>query len=162
MPKQFTNTGLPTTGGGFDPLGLEGDCPGLFNVKIAGVCVDLGSAAPGGDPMITGQTNGNGAAPTYADGFGDAIVGRYGLGLIPRVEVRPVRSCPAGMVLGRDGVCYERKSLRAHEREWKPGVKPLLTGGERNAIAIAKRAAGKLNTAKKSLKKVAKAFDKAC
>jgi len=154
---------LGTGGGGmtFDPLGLGGDCPGLFNVKINGQCVDLSNAAPGGDPMITGQVDTSVSAPGM-DGYGEAVKGRYGVGLIPRVEVRPTRLCPRGMVLGNDGVCYDRSRLRKSDREWDPGTKPLLTGGERAAIAKARRAAGKLETAKKSLKKVGKAFAKVC
>ena len=46
------------------------------------------------------------------------------------------RACPAGFVLGKDGVCYERlgRTQRAHN----PGARPLLTGGDMNALKRAK------------------------
>ena len=143
-----------------DPLGLAGECPGLFNVKIGGRCVDVTNSAPGGDPMITGQTQTTGAASGNGKQFGGVTMGRYGEGIIPRVDVRPIRSCPAKYVLGDDGVCYKR--LPRRDRAWDPGVKPLLTGGERRAISRAAAAGRKLDRAKKQLKKAGRALEKAC
>lgn len=166
MATDFTGGGIPGYNPGtvtYDPLGLGGDCPGLFNVKIAGVCVDVSDAWPGGDPMITGQVDQTvPASQPASDGYGAAVKGQYGVGLIPRVEVRPMRMCPRGMVLGKDGVCYDRGRLRKSDREWNPGMKPLLTGGDRAAISKAAAVARKLHGAQKSLKKAGKALEKVC
>ena len=163
VPSGLTDVIPGITSGDTPGSGRNGDCPGFFNVKIAGQCVDLGSVLPGGDPMVTGQTTGT-SSRVDVEGvdFGEPVNGRYGVGVIPRVEARAVRSCPTGMVLGEDGVCYKRSSIRKSDRAWDPGVKPLLTGGERNAIRRAAAAGRKLDRAKKQLKKAGRALEKAC
>lgn len=146
---------------GYDPFGFApaaGECPGPFSIRVMGRCVNLGSLPPGGKPAITGQVDTSLAAPVQ--GFGQPIAGWYGVGITPRVEVVDVSRCPPGFALGKDGICYQ--GLSRHKRRWDPGMKPLLTGGERAAIAKAARAARKLSTAKKSLARSAKALNKAC
>jgi len=97
----------------------------------------------------------------------DAVMGRYGAGMIP-MKIASTRSdCSAGgtvrgMVLGNDGVCYNKRDIRNSERMWPKGRAPLLTGGEQKAISVASRAAGKLMRSRKRLKKVASTFAKAC
>jgi hypothetical protein len=142
----------------FAPEGA-GDCPGAFSVRIAGQCVDLTALPPGGDPAVTGQV-GPGVSLEAPQGMGRLVTGYYGIGVIPSVEARTVRECPPGFKLGKDGVCYEH--LSRTQRMWDPGVKPLLTGGDRAAIARAARAAGALERSKKSLKKASKALAKVC
>jgi hypothetical protein len=150
---------VPSSGAQVTPgLVPSGDCPGLTSVRIGGVCVDLGALPPGGKPAVTGQTQ----TPTGADGYGPAVKGWYGVGLTPRVEMVTARRCPRGMALGKDGVCYDRTRLRKSDREWVPPRKPLLTGGDRAAIAKAAAAGRKLERAQKSLKRASKALGKAC
>jgi len=75
--------------------------------------------------------------------FEDAVTGSFGMPAIrPRVEMRPHRTCPTGMVLGTDGLCYPKAVLRRDSkfREWRPGTRPVLTGGEVRAIAKARSA----------------------
>lgn len=149
----------PPTGG--DPLGLGGPCPGLFEIQGPdGTCIDLTAILPGGDPAVTGQVPVNGIGPSR--GFGQPVNGRFGVGVVPRVEVQSVRRCPKGMALGKDGVCYDGLGRNSPKREWPMGMKPLLTPGERNAIRIAGRAAGKLSRSKKTLRKTARDLEKAC
>jgi len=93
-------------------------------------------------------------------GFGEAVMGRYGVALQPAVMTETRRRCPTGSVLGKDGFCYD--SLPRKDRMWVPARKPLLTGGERHAIAVAARAGGKIQRAQKQLKKASKALGKAC
>jgi len=150
---------------GSDPLGLTGQCPGLFEIRGPdGTCINLGDLLPGGDPAITGQQptvgplNGAAAVP----GFGGATFGRFGVGVVPRVEVQTVRRCPAGMALGKDGICYDGLGRNSPKRQWPMGMKPLLTPGDRNAIRVAGAAANKLARSKKSLKKAARALEKVC
>lgn len=142
--------------GGFAPTGA-GSCPGVFSVRIGGRCVNLGDLPPGGDPAVTGQVMGDGSA---FEGFGPPVAGWYGIGITPRVESVTVSRCPPGFAIGKDGVCYE--GLARSKRRWDPGMKPLLTGGDRAAIAKAARAARRLDAAKKGLRRSAKALGKAC
>jgi len=127
------------------PTTSTGPCPGLFSVQGPdGNCINLTDLAPGGDPAVTPQA-------------GVAVLGLYGAGMRPTESGRIVRKCHPGWVLGNDGVCYD--GLPRRKRMWDPGVKPLLTGGERNAIRIAASAGKKLKRAQKQLKKASKALD---
>lgn len=140
----------------------SGECPGLMSVKdpITGKCIDLTALPPGGDPAMTGPV-----APgvtKQGGGYGAAVMGWYGVGLIPRVEVQTVRRCPPGMALGKDGVCYDGLGRNSKKRAHPRGMKPLMTGGDRAAIARAARVARALDRSKKSLKKAGKALEKVC
>lgn len=143
-------------GGGSEPESApdptvpgNGGCPGMFSVRdpITGRCVDLTALPPGGDPAFT--------APV-----GEAVKGRYGAGLRPGQRTVDRLVCPGGWVLGDDDVCYER--LARSRRKWDPGMKPLLTGGDRAAIRKAASAANKLKRARKGIKKASRALDKVC
>lgn len=125
-----------------------------------GTCIDLSALPPGGDPAVVGAGSMPPASGGYADGYGDAVRGYYGVALQPRVEARAVRKCPPGMVLGKDNLCYE--SLRKSARKWDPGMKPLMTGGDRKAIRRAASVAGKLKREQKRLKKAGRALEKVC
>lgn len=79
------------------------------------------------------------------------VLGRFGQGSTPvRVQTTKL-GCPPGMVLGKDNVCYDHLA-RTH-RKWNPGHKPLLTGGDMNAIR-------KTKSLEKRWRKVAPAFHK--
>jgi len=74
---------------------------------------------------------------------GQAVAGAFGIpAMVPEAQPRTRLSCPPGMVLGRDNLCYPKQVLRRDSRfrKWRPGVRPILTGGERNAIRRAKAA----------------------
>jgi len=116
---------------------------------LGGKCVNPAAAMPGGAPLISSPSQ-----------YGEATYGRYGLALVPAQETITRAKCPPGMVLGKDGLCYE--SLPKRDRKWNPGAKPLLTGGEMNAINRANRAAKRLQSTQKKLKKVGKAIGKVC
>jgi len=72
----------------------------------------------------------------------------------PFRETQVVRRCGRGNVLATDGLCYDKKLLRKDQRMWPPGRKPLLTGGDLNAISRAARAAGRMKTQQKRLQKL--------
>lgn len=161
QPQPAGPTGIKKTFEGKKLTGDSSPCPGPTNVRLPnGQCFDPFDVVPGGDPVFSEQVPENGAGPSGA--AGQAVNGRFGVGRIPRVEAMAVRRCPPGMALGKDGVCYDGLSRNSPKREWPMGMKPLLTPGERNAIRIAGVAAGKLSRSQKSLKKTAKALEKAC
>jgi len=87
-------------------------------------------------------------------GYGEAVMGRFGAALQPSTRSLSVSRCPRGSVLGSDGLCYNSRDLRRSDRKWIPGRKPLLTGGDLNAIARASRAANKMKTQQKRLQKL--------
>lgn len=72
--------------------------------------------------------NGNGSAP------GGPPTGRPHTVMAPVVTSRSTRRCQAGFVLGRDNMCYWHLPRNSKWRKWRPGRKPLFTGGDLNAI----------------------------
>ena len=128
-------------GGGF---GSGGPCT-FPSIRVGDTCVDPTAVLPGGDPFTTPVTS-----------YGAAVLGLYGEGRAPTMVSRSVRQCPPGYALGKDGVCYDHISNR--NREHPKGRKPLLTGGEMNAITRAASAGRRLERAKKSLKRASKAL----
>lgn len=143
--------GVAAVPGGFATVPIAGKgsktCnPGFVRNPVNGVCEFIGS--PG--DVSTG----------VAPGFGRAVMGRYGVALEPAAIPSVRLECPRGAVLGNDNLCYDH--IAKANRKWIPGRKPLLTGGERNAIATASRVAGKLARTQKQLKHTARALAKVC
>lgn len=138
---QVPGTGLNVPTGG---NGAAGTCPDGA-IRIGDKCVAPGDIFPGGAPFVSA-----------ADW--QPVRGLHGAGFAPMMETRQVRQCPKGFVLGDDNVCYDH--LPRSRRKWDPGMKPLLTGGDRAAIRKAATAARKLKRAKKQLKKSARALEK--
>lgn len=92
------------------------------------------------------------ARPPSQDGFGGAVMGPMGMaGLTPQIRSTATRICPRGAVLGMDGLCYNRSSLRNSDRMWPRGRRPLLTGGEMRCISVAASAGRKLQRKVKQL-----------
>ncbi len=73
-------------------------------------------------------------------------------GQLPSARTSQTLVCPPGMVLSKDDRCFH--SLPRKDRKWNPGRKPLLTGGERNAITKAAAAARKIQRTEKQLQKL--------
>lgn len=114
------------------------DCP-RGTREIFGRCVGV----PLGD-----APGGNGASG------GRAVVGSFNLPAIqPEVETRTHRSCPDGMVLGRDNLCYPKAILsrRSKFRKWRQPRRPMFTAGDLNAIRRAERLKGKAKKIGKDL-----------
>lgn len=115
-------------------------CPdGTFRVPGTNQCLDL---IPGG------ATSGGGMVLNY----GEAVMGRYGAGLVPAQTQQRRLRCPPGAVLGKDNLCYDR--LRRGDRKWIPGRKPLLTGGDLNAISRSSRVAKRLKKKNRELQRL--------
>lgn len=94
----------------------------------------------GSEPGIDKRGSGPGTGMVL---FEDAVTGAFGMPAIrPVLEQRLHSTCPKGMVLGEDELCYPKAVLRRDSRfrKWRPGTRPILTGGEVRAIATARRA----------------------
>jgi len=114
--------------------GLRGAAERFFPGGATGFEVDFGGQAPPGD----------------------AVMGRFGSALEPFVEDRMHRSCLPGMVLGRDGLCYNtgRNGIANRDRMWPKERKPLGTPGELNAVTTASRFAKRVQSNTKRLQKM--------
>lgn len=88
------------------------------------------------------------------DPGGGAVMGQYGAALIPGSMIIDRQVCLRGMQLGNDGLCYNKSQISNKQRMWPAGRKPLLTGGQMNAISIAARAGRRLELATKRLQKM--------
>jgi hypothetical protein len=118
--------------------------------------IDFG---PPGDEGV-GPQRGRGVAPPGSQlerqiqPGGKPVRGRFGAAMNPRIELNRVRTCKAGMVLGKDRKCYNKRDLRNSERMWPRGRRPLLTGGEMRAVSVASAAAKKLQRKEKQLQEL--------
>lgn len=121
-----------TQGGGAQPQRLVASAPCAtgYHKDAQGKCVRSGVIGMGQRVFPGGQTG------TQADIYGEAVLGRYGAALVPAEEAVLVRRCPPGSVLGRDNLCYDH--LPKSDRKWRPGTKPLLTGGDMRTLRRAR------------------------
>lgn len=143
IPQSFpqgisTAAGIPIgtsfqPGGGLQFIGPKGNGPCAPGTVMGpkGVCVSPKS--PLGRERLQGQ----------------AVMGRFGPAAVAEDEIRSVAVCPTGMVLGKDGLCYDH--LPNRDRLYPRGRRPLLTGGDMRAISRARRAGNRLATAKSDL-----------
>jgi hypothetical protein len=86
-----------TSGGGSSSLAVP-QCP-QGSRDVFGRCVDIqpGGAVSGGGMMLE---------------YGEAVKGQYGVALVPARRSLETRRCPKGAVLGKDGLCYNKRDLR--------------------------------------------------
>jgi len=143
-------------------------CPEGMRETADGRCVDITTAWQGGqgvipglDDCLPGQTRVGDICTwpgTPAGPAGEAVMGPFGAGLEPFFATMNVRRCLPGMVLGRGNnglpLCYNKSQLKNSERLWPAARKPLLTGGDLNAIRKAAAAGRKLETATKRLQRI--------
>jgi len=118
-----------------------------------------GTRAPCDFPKVR-DSQGRCRTPTSGEfggeqfGVGVAVMGRYGAGVQPGSMIVDRAICGRGMQLGNDGVCYNKGQISNKQRQWPKGRKPLLTGGEMNAIRIAATAGRRLTAATKRLQTI--------
>jgi len=124
-------------------------CPvGQFRIGNTGACVGIGG-------ISLPRPIASAAFPSAAGGpTGEAVMGRYGAAEVPGSRIQDTAVCRRGMVLGDDDLCYNKRDISNRERMWPAGRKPLMTGGDLNAIARAARVAKKMETQKKRLEKL--------
>lgn len=85
---------------------------------------------------------------------GQPVNGRYGTGMVPTTRNITRHVCPKGMVLGDDGICYNRRNIANSDREWPKGTKPLGTAEEMRAVRIASRFAKRYERTTKRMQKI--------
>jgi len=128
--------GIFTGGGGGDPTGGKGG--GLVGPTGSGSCAagyvwsDTLQRCMATNPTayIPGGTSAT---------YGNAVVGAFGRAALQPAQVTQTRlMCPAGTVLGKDNLCYNRGQIPKSARKWNPGTKPLMTGGDMNVMRRAK------------------------
>lgn len=127
--------------------------PGFFLDPRTGQCIPLETRAK--VPGVTGvvQRFLPGGESGFVE-FGEAVMTPSGAALQPGIRTTEVSVCPRGTVLGKDGLCHNKRDIRNSDRMWPRGRRPLLTGGEMRAITIASRAATKLKTKQKQLEEL--------
>jgi len=140
--------------------GAQQPCTVGFEPDGRGGCVRILSGfAPQEPPRRRGMAmasrprapRGSAEAPDF---FGDAVMGQYGVALEPAFMTIERTVCPDGMLVATDGLCYNRSQISNKERMWPKGRRPLLTGGDLNAISKAKRAATRLHNATASVRAI--------
>jgi len=99
--------------------------------------------------MLPGGSTG--VLPQGSGGYGEAVVGAFGVpALVPaqvgQINGGPILRCPTGAVLGKDNLCYMKGSIPSKYRKWRPGPRPLLTGGEMKMLR-------KINTLENKVKR---------
>jgi len=126
--------------------------------NATGACVAIGAPAMRG---ITAERGGRCVWPMERNAVGDCVPPFLGSqpgpdpgrpadvnGVVPHTpqthppvvaeQIGQLRlRCPAGYVLGRDNNCWWNLPRNSKWRKWKPGRKPMFTGGDLNAIARA-------------------------
>ncbi len=122
-------------------IALTGQLPGSPScnpplVLVNGICVSPGS--PGSIDV----------------GSGEAVMGQFGAALIPMSETRFVRECLPGMVLGKDGLCYNKGSIPNKARAYPRGTRPLGTPGEMAALRKAASFGRRMETTVKRMQKI--------
>lgn len=85
---------------------------------------------------------------------GAAVKTVLGVGLYPTVvgsimrqdgTTGPILRCPAGMVLGKDDICYVRQAIPNNLRRWPRGPRPLLSAQDGKVLRRAHSLEKKLN-----------------
>jgi len=131
-------------GGGASSLfgGSDGCILPFRRDPLTGSCRIFAGTQSGRDPVPTPTRGPTRAAP--AGPVGEAVMGRYGAGLVPGSQIVDRAVCLRGMRLGDDGLCYSNSQISNKQRMWPRGRKPLLTGGEMRAITVASSASRRL------------------
>jgi hypothetical protein len=123
------------------PSGITAGCPSGYKQTASG-CQRTGLVGmaeriiPGGATGTIPMTNGTGMYGAISEA--------------PMVFQSQRRQCRAGMVLGRDGMCYVaggKAGITNRQRMYPKPTAPLLTGGERKTLRRARALEGKVKRA---------------
>ncbi len=111
-----------------------------------------------GDPDDIFTAPGSGGT-AVATGGGEAVVGAFGMAaLVPRIvgaiedhhgELRPIRRCPRGSVLGKDDLCYMK--IPNSFRKWPKAPRAPVTANDAKCIRKAASATARVERLAKSV-----------
>lgn len=130
-------------GVGCNPPNVIDPRTGLCQRPVGGIRGAVERFLPGGATGFEAV----GVAPV-----GDAVMGRFGAALQPGIMQIDRAVCLRGMVLAIDGLCYNKSQVSNKQRMWPRGRRPLITGGEMRAVAIASSAGKRLDKTTKRLR----------
>lgn len=137
----------------------RGGCPAGFGLTMDGGCTDVTGRGRGRTQLrglgfqvpVPGPV---GALQRFLPGGATGMQASFGGVQAPEHRSIERRTCPRKHVLGADGMCYPRSAIKNSDRWWPRPRRPLLSGGDLNAIATASRAAKRLQTTTKRLQKM--------
>ncbi len=120
-------------------IAIAADLPCIFPARRApdGSCKIFLGDRPGPDRPSPGRPRPREERMPHPGPIGDAVMGRFGAALVPGSRMIDRAVCLRGMVLGEDGLCYNRGQIRNSQRMWPKGAKPLGTPEEMRALRIA-------------------------
>jgi len=144
------------------PISAQG--PSRFGRGITAFAQAQTPCPPGKKRFPDGHCHGKFAAIVQHPGgsqgalpFGDAFTGTAmtTTGIYsPTVDLREVRECLPGDILGRDGFCHRKGSIPNKERAYPRGRRPLGTPGEMAALAKAARFGKRMESAVKRMQDI--------
>ncbi len=137
MPRSLAGSGPPCAPG--TRRFPDGHCHSRAKALLFHPGASQG-AVPGGQP--------------FADSTGARFGANGGGPYLPSVDVREVRECLPGDVLGRDGFCYSKSDISNKNRAYPKGRKPLGTPGELAALAKAAAFGRRMETTVKRMQKI--------
>jgi len=118
--------------------------------ELEGCGVNLGSG-----PFVQGNgvmfSQGSPAAHSVG---ADALMGQFGPALAPAFVSRTIRECLPGMILGKDGNCYNKGEISNKQRQHPRGRRPLGTPGEMAALAKAASFGRRMESTVKRMQKI--------
>lgn len=125
-------------GGGDKPPPVARQCRTgfLFNPST-GQCEKQGIVGAVQQFLPGGAT---GTVPATTNGYGQAVVGTWGVpALVPATVSGITRRCPPGAILGQDDLCYQKGSIPAKYRKWKPEKKGPISAADWKDLQTADR-----------------------
>lgn len=110
------------------------------------------------DPPLQMDQNGQcvfpGSPGDVSVGGAMPVMGQFGAGMPPMHRTTTVRECLPGMVLGKDGNCYNKGSITNKARMYPRGTRPLGTPGEMAALRKAAAFGRRMEGAVKRMQKI--------
>jgi len=127
--------------------GAASSCPPGFRANSrTGICEAMGMTGAVQRFVPGGQTGTLPQMPA-AQGYGNAVMGSFGVPALQPAQASSVSlRCPPGSVLGKDNLCYQKGSIPAQFRKWRPARKPPISAKDWKALQTADRVRGKAKT----------------
>jgi len=132
-------------GGGKPSVAAKSSCPpGFFADPNTGVCKAGGVGGAVQRFLPGGQTGTLPQVPASQQAYGNAVMGSFGVPALQPAQAQSVAlRCPPGSVLGKDNLCYQKGSIPAQFRKWRPARKPPISAKDWKALQTADRVKNK-------------------